>query len=562
MQNFSDTGLSPAILTALTALGFEKPTPIQQQAIPHILSSDNDLVALAQTGTGKTAAFSLPVIQQIDPTKRSVQALILCPTRELCLQIMRDIETFIKFVKGVSVTAIYGGEFIGKQIKSLSAGVQIVVGTPGRVNDLLERGNLKLGDLQFLVLDEADEMLNMGFKEELDRILTFAPEKKQTLLFSATMPRAIADLARKYMKNPDRIEAKGALGGADNISHLYYMVHAKDRYEALRRIADSNPNIYGIIFCRTRLETADVADKLIADNYSAEAIHGDISQNQREQVMDRFRRKQTQFLIATDVAARGIDVDELTHVINYQLPDSTEAYIHRSGRTGRAGNSGTSLSIVNMKEQYRIRAYENKVGKKFEQMLVPSGAEICEKQLFALIDKMKNVNVDEERIAQFLPAIEAKLSDLSREELVKKFVSVEFNRFLNLYRGAADLNVRTKEIGRDRARNVGGSFSKFSINLGNADGMTKKHLFMMVNKSALKGAEVGDIGVSREETTFEIETGRASQVMGVFRGLDMNGKKIIVKDLGQGGGGRPQGGGGRPLQNFRRGGSGGGYGRR
>ena len=340
------------------------------------------------------------------------------------------------------------------------------------------------------------------------------------------------------------------------------MVHAKDRYEALRRIADSNPNIYGIIFCRTRLETADVADKLIADNYSAEAIHGDISQNQREQVMDRFRRKQTQFLIATDVAARGIDVDELTHVINYQLPDSTEAYIHRSGRTGRAGNSGTSLSIVNMREQYRIRAYENKVGKKFEQMLVPSGAEICEKQLFSLIDKMKNVNVDEERIAQFLPAIEAKLSDLSREDLVKKFVSVEFNRFLNLYRGAADLNVRTKEIGRDRARNVGGSFSKFSINLGNADGMTKKHLFMMVNKSALKGAEVGDIGVSREETTFEIETSRASQVMGVFRGLDMNGKKIIVKDLGQGSGGRPQGGGGRPPQNFRRGGSGGGYGRR
>lgn len=537
MQNFTETGLSPAIVTALDALGFKTPTPIQQQAIPHILSSDNDLVALAQTGTGKTAAFSLPVIQQIDPQKRAVQALILCPTRELCLQIMRDIESFIKYVGGLKVVAIYGGDSMSRQITALKSGVQIVVGTPGRVNDLLERGVLKLNDLEFLVLDEADEMLNMGFKEELDRILAFAPQKKQTLLFSATMPPAIAELARKYMKKPERIDVKGARGGADTVSHVYYMVQAKDRYEALRRIADSYPDIYGIIFCRTRMETADIANRLIADNYSAEAIHGDISQAQREQVMERFRRKQTQFLIATDVAARGIDVEELTHVINYQLPDSTEAYIHRSGRTGRAGNLGVSLSIVNMKEQYRIRAYENKVGKKFEQMLVPTGAEICEKQLFSMIDKMKEVEVDEPRISQFLPAIEAKLEGLSREELVKKFVSVEFNRFLNLYRNAPDLNVKSKEIGSSRIKNFGGNFVQFSINLGAGDGMTKKHLFMMVNKSALKGAEIGDIAVGEGETIFEIERARASQLQGVFRGLAVRGKKLIVREVS---GGHPE----------------------
>lgn len=594
MSTFSDMGLCPAILTALDTLKFSKPTPIQEKTIPHLLNTDADLIALAQTGTGKTAAFCLPVLQKLDAHASHVQAVILCPTRELCLQIERDIQSFIKYMKGLSVAAIYGGDSMTRQLRLLSQfRPQIIVGTPGRVNDFITRKKLNVSTVNFLILDEADEMLNMGFKEELDNILSTMPVERQTLLFSATMAPSVAAIAKKYMRTPERIETAGSQKGADNVLHYYYVAHASDRYEALRRIADNNPQIYGLIFCRTRRETAEVADKLMKDHYSAEPLHGDMAQSQREQVMDRFRRRQTRLLVATDVAARGIDVNELTHVINYQLPDQVEAYIHRSGRTGRAGSSGIAISIINMREQHFIGYLERALGKKFEKCMIPTGKEICEKQLFALIDKVKQVKLNEEQIGDFLPAIENKLQELSRKELVKRFVSLEFNRFLESYGKAPDLNVKShggaygggRSFGGGGLRpggfpmrggayqkrgfgggfagrgfaggGAGGDFGTVVIRLGRRDGFDKKHLFEMINREPkLRGIEVGRINVSDTETSFEIPSGALDTAKRIFESSRPGASGFHGRVGGSGGGGGYVGGSrsnsGKPFPKKRR----------
>ena len=439
---FSDIGLDKNIQKAITDLGFEQPTPIQSESIPFLLSEENDLIALAQTGTGKTAAFGLPIIQQIEIESKQTQAIILCPTRELCLQITKDLGTYAKYTKGLRITAVYGGANIQTQIKALNSGSQIVVGTPGRVIDLIKRKKLKLGHIEYVVLDEADEMLNMGFKEDLDTILAETPEEKRTLLFSATMPKEVMRITKNYMFSPKTIEVARRNEGAKNVEHYFYMVNARDRYKALRRICDVNPDIYGIVFCRTRRETKDVADKLMQDGYNADALHGDLSQSQRDHVMGRFRKRNLQMLVATDVAARGIDIDDLTHIINYNLPDDLEVYVHRSGRTGRAGKNGISIIIAHSRERRKLQAISKMLRKDLTQKQVPNGKEICAIQLLTLIDKVVKTDVNEQ-IEKYIPIIEEKLAHLDKEELLKHFVSAEFNRFLSFYKNAPDLNIST-----------------------------------------------------------------------------------------------------------------------
>jgi len=526
MTTFKDLGLNPMILQALEEIGFETPTPIQTKAIPHLMSSTRDLIAMAQTGTGKTAAFSLPIIQQLDRGNQ-VQALILCPTRELAIQIANDIKNFMKYLPGFEVMAIFGGERMDKQISGMRRNPQIVVGTPGRVNDFINRKILKIDAIRWLVLDEADEMLNMGFKEELDEILKTTPADKQVLLFSATMNPPIRRIADNYMNKPEDITAGDKNKGSDNVEHFYYVVHEKDRYQALRRIADMNPDIHGIVFCRTRHETQDIADKLIQDHYSAEAIHGDISQEQRIHVMNRFRDKKVQLLIATDVAARGIDVNGLTHIINYNLPDKSESYVHRSGRTGRASNIGISLVIVNMREQYRIRDLERKIGKTFEKGFVPSGKDICERQLFSLIDKICNVEVNEDQINGYLAAISKKLEHLDRDELVKKFVSMEFNRFLEHYKGAVDLNSQEKSDRRQNSSVSSMLFAKFKINVGKSSGLNVKDLLVFLNSQpGLRGVEIGNVDLQSDSSFFEIDQRVKDKTLESLSRSTLNGVKV------------------------------------
>ena len=444
MNTFHESGLHENIIKAIDELGFKKPTPIQEKTLPFLLNSEKDVVALAQTGTGKTAAFGLPILHNIEWKNKSVQGIVLCPTRELCMQITNDLDYFSKYIDGVFVVPVYGGTSIDKQIAALKRGGQIVVGTPGRVLDLIKRKKLVLSEIKYLVLDEADEMLNMGFKDDLDSILAKTPKGRQSMLFSATMPKEIASIARKYMKDAEEISVGKRNTGAENVQHHYYVVQASNRYLALKRIADYYPNIYGIVFCRTRRETKEVAEKLMQDGYNADALHGDLSQAQRDHVMGRFRQKHLQILVATDVAARGLDVNDLSHIINYNIPEELEAYIHRSGRTGRAGKHGISISIIHGREGSKIGQLEKKVGKEFLQQQVPAGKEICEKQLFNLIDKVEWVEVDESTIEEYLDIIYKKLAWLPREELIKRFVSVEFNRFLSYYKDAVDLNVMAK----------------------------------------------------------------------------------------------------------------------
>ena len=482
MTTFKDLGLNPMILQALAEIDFENPTPIQNKTIPHLINSDKDLIALAQTGTGKTAAFALPIIQQLDDQETKVQSLILCPTRELALQITSDIQKYIKYLPNYAVATVYGGERVDKQIRALKRNPQIVVGTPGRVNDLIRRRLLKVDSIKWLVLDEADEMLNMGFKEELDDILKTMPDDKQVLLFSATMNQPVRRIANNYMRKPEDISVGDKNKGTDNVQHFYYVVHEKDRYQALRRIADLNPEIHAIVFCRTRKETQQIADKLIQDHYSAEAIHGEISQEQRTHVMNRFRDKKIQLLVATDVAARGIDVSKLTHVINYTLPDSSDAYLHRSGRTGRANNAGISLLIINMREKYKIKGLERRIGKLFEQGKIPSGDDICEKQLFDLVDKVCNVEVNESQIGKYLELMNEKFKDMTRDELIKKFTSVEFNRFLSHYQNAVDLNSGVSSGKIQHPSKSGILFARFNINVGKNAGLNIKELFMIPTK--------------------------------------------------------------------------------
>ncbi len=457
MNSFEETGLKQELLEAISEMGFVEPTPIQALTIPHLLTSDRDIIALAQTGTGKTAAFGLPALHLTDVKNKKTQTLILCPTRELCLQIARDLESYAKFMKGVGVVAVYGGASADTQIRAIRKAGQIIVGTPGRTRDLINRGKLVVSNIERIILDEADEMLTMGFKEELDAILENTPDDKQTLLFSATMSKDIIRVTKKYMDDPVEHSVARVNVGAENVQHVYYTVQAKDKYEVLKRIADINPNIYGIVFCRTRRDTKEISNKLIQDGYSADSLHGDLSQAQRDKVMERFRNKQLQVLVATDVAARGLDVNSLTHVINFTLPDTTESYTHRSGRTGRAGKNGISVAIVHSRELRKIRDIEKRSGIVFKQEVVPTGKDICSIQLLKLIDKIVKVEVDEKQIEPFLPAIYEQFESLDREQLIKHFVSTEFNRFLAYYKNARDINYssRSRDGGRDRDRDRG-----------------------------------------------------------------------------------------------------------
>ncbi len=553
MTLFSEMGLSPEIQLAIGELGFEQPTPIQEKTVPFLLEKKQDMVALAQTGTGKTAAFGLPIIQQVETSQKSPQALILSPTRELALQIANDINSFAKHMPKIHVAVLYGGADIKKQIKDLDRGAHIVVGTPGRTLDLIKRKKLKVNEIGWLVLDEADEMLSMGFKDDLDAILENSPEGKQTLLFSATMPKEIVGIANKYMTDPFEISVGKKNTGAENVEHNYYVVHAKNRYMALKRVADINPNIYGIIFCRTRAETKDVADKLMQDGYNADALHGDLSQAQRDHVMSRFRGKHLQMLVATDVAARGLDVNDLTHVINYNLPDDPEVYIHRSGRTGRAGKKGISVTLVHLREKSKLRQVEKIVSKKFARKEVPSGKEICEKQLFSLIDKVEKIEVNEEQIGEFMPAIYNKLAWLDREELIKHFVSVEFNRFLDYYKNAPDINVderkngddypegdkkrrrdRKKRGDRNEKRRGSYDFTRFFFNLGKKNGINKRIIIDLVNQHLPKpGVEIGDIEVLKSFSFFEVDKRYEKDVLKAFKNANYKGQRIGV-DIAKG----------------------------
>lgn len=538
IETFADTGLTEEILAGVEALGFEKPTKVQELAIPTILESDRDLIALAQTGTGKTAAFGLPIIQKIDTGSKSVQAIVLSPTRELAIQIVNDMKDFAKKVRGLHITAVYGGANIGTQIRELKKGSQIVVGTPGRTLDLIRRGELKLGNVEFLVLDEADEMLNMGFQKDLDAIFAETPEEKQSLLFSATMPKEIQRISRKYMTDPAEISVGERNSGAKNVEHEFYMVQARDRYKALMRILDILPNVYGIVFCRTRRDTRDVARKLSQDGYNADAIYGDLTQAQRDQVMDNFRRKHIQILVATDVAARGIDVDELTHVINYELPDDLEVYVHRSGRTGRAGNSGISVSIIHTRETRKIYNLERMIGKRFTKKLIPTGEEICQKRILNFIDQVQQIEIKEEQLADFLPQIEEKLADMSKEQLIKHFISAEFNRFLKQYRNAPDLNARNSRDRRDRGREGGRdggrdrgrgrtNFVRYHINAGSRHGLNPNRLMGLINERLRnRQVRIGKIEILRKFSFFEIEQSVENVLMSSFEGAEFEGVEI------------------------------------
>jgi ATP-dependent RNA helicase DeaD len=556
MITFEETGIRPELVKAVSELGYQNPMPVQEKAIPVILGSNNDIVGLAQTGTGKTAAFGLPLLTLTDENIKKPQVLILCPTRELCLQITNDLTNYAKYMPAIKIVAVYGGASIENQIRDLKNGAQIIVATPGRMNDIIRRKKVDLSIIHSLVLDEADEMLNMGFKEELNSILEFVPENRRTLLFSATMQREVAAIAANYMSNPTEITVGTKNSGADNVKHLYYMVHASDRYLALKRIVDYFPDIYGIIFCRTRQETKDVAEKLMKDGYSADALHGDLSQSQRDYAMQRFRLKNIQMLVATDVAARGLDVEDLTHVINYNLPDDVEIYTHRSGRTGRAGKSGISVSITHMKEKGRIAQIERMIKKKFEYKLVPGGKEICEKQLINLVDKMEKVEVNDKQIEEFLPAIYQKLEQMSREELIKKFVSAEFNRFLDYYKNAVDINVKENpardkydrsdrgERRGDRDRrgeprqdrnfdNRGQRFTLFRINMGTRDGLTPRHLIGLINEyTRNRSIAIGKANIMKNDSMFEADSRYANDLMDAFKDCQIEGRKIFVKLAG------------------------------
>ena len=444
-ESFLNFSLKSELIKSINELGFNNPTPIQSKVIPHLMSSDQDLIASAQTGTGKTAAFGLPLLDLTNTKVTNVQTLILCPTRELCIQITNDLLSYSKYLKNINILSVYGGVKIEKQIKSLKKGPQIVVGTPGRTNDLIRRKKLIIGNIDRLILDEADEMLSMGFKEDLEAIIQQTPKKKQILLFSATMTQKVVGVTKKYMKNSLEIAVARVNRAADNVEHIYYVVKPRDRYEVVKRIADMNPDIYGIVFCRTRRETKDIAIKLMNDHYNADTIHGDLSQSERDDVMRRFRKGQLQLLVATDVAARGLDVEDLTHVINYNLPDDDEIYIHRSGRTGRAGKKGVSIAIINGRNMRKLKDIERTSKISFKKKDVPSGLDICKKRLYALIDKIEKVDVNEDQIEPFLPYIFEKLNWLDREKLIKHFVSTEFNRYLSYYKDSKDVNEESFE---------------------------------------------------------------------------------------------------------------------
>ena len=528
MSKFKEIGVAKDLCKGINEMGFINPTEVQEQSIPFLLLENRDLISLAQTGTGKTAAFGLPVIQKTELKNKYVQSIILCPTRELCIQICKDLETFSKYVSGIKILAVYGGTNIDTQIKSLNKGVHIVVGTPGRTKDLIKRKVLKLELVNKVVLDEADEMLSMGFKDDLDFILERTRADRQTMLFSATISKEVKSISKRYMSDAKEISVSKINSGAKNIEHHIYNVSSRNKYEALKRIADFNPNIYGIVFCRTKRHTKDIANKFMAEGYNADAIHGDLSQNQRDEVMQRFRNKSLQILIATDVAARGLDVDDITHVINYSLPDDPEVYIHRSGRTARAGKSGISIAISNESERRKIKAIEKKGGIKFVNKDVPTGVEICSNQLYKMIDKIENVEVDEKQIKPFLKDIYQKLEWLDRDELIKRFVSVEFNRFLNYYKEANKLqSKRSKKSEKKRGNKK--SMTGFSINIGRKHRATPIDIISIINR-ALKSndIEIGKIELNRYQSFFEIDKDFADELTSNIKKIDFRGNDIVL----------------------------------
>jgi ATP-dependent RNA helicase DeaD len=537
-MTFQEMGLSPELLKSINDLSFKLPTPVQEKVIPLMLESNSDIIALAQTGTGKTAAFGLPILQKINLKSSKVQVLILCPTRELCIQISDDLIDFAKYLDNLKIVPVYGGSSIEAQIRGIKHGAQIIVATPGRLIDLIERKVARLDDVSTLILDEADEMLNMGFTESITTIMKHLPETRTNMLFSATMPPEIAHIAKKYMNKPMEITIGNKNSGAENIKHVCYTVHAKDKYATLKRIADYYPNIYGIIFCRTRIETQQIADNLIEDGFNAEPLHGDLSQAQRDMVMNKFRNKTVKLLVATDIAARGIDVNDLTHIINYNLPDEIDAYNHRSGRTGRAGKTGISIAIINMKEKFRIRLIEKKVGIEFEWEKVPSGNEVCEKQLFNLIEKIEHIEIEHSDIEPFLPIINKKLGWLDKEDLIKRLVSVEFNRILQYYRNAKDLNEmdfsdlkgRSKKERSGQFESDSRNYVKLFINLGKFDEFYPGALIEMLNKTN-KGIKfnIGRIELFKKFTIFEIDNKNYEKVIKSLNGVFYDDRKLVVK---------------------------------
>ncbi|REH01917.1 DEAD/DEAH box helicase [Flavobacterium aquicola] len=545
MNKFEQLGLNESLLKAIIDLGFENPSEVQEKAIPLLLEKDTDMVALAQTGTGKTAAFGFPLIQKIDADNRNTQALVLSPTRELCLQITNELKNYSKYEKGINVVAVYGGASITEQAREIKRGAQIIVATPGRMQDMINRGLVNIKNIDYCVLDEADEMLNMGFYEDIVSILSDTPDEKSTWLFSATMPQEVARIAKQFMSEPLEITVGAKNSGSATVSHEFYLVNARDRYEALKRIADANPDIFSVVFCRTKRDTQAVAEKLIEDGYSAAALHGDLSQAQRDGVMKSFRGRQIQMLVATDVAARGIDVDNITHVVNYQLPDEIETYNHRSGRTGRAGRLGTSIVIVTKSEIRKISAIERIIKQKFEEKSIPSGIEICEIQLLHLATKIKDTEVDHE-IDNYLPAINNVLEDLSKEELIKKMVSVEFNRFINYYKKNRDISSQSagserRDRGDDREPrgNNNGGATRYFVNIGSRDNFDWMSLKDYLKETLDLGRDdVFKVDVKEGFSFFNTDPEHTDKVMEILNNVQLEGRRINVEISKNDGGGR------------------------
>jgi ATP-dependent RNA helicase DeaD len=557
LKTFEELGVALPIIKAIREMGFESPMPVQEEVIPLLLGEDNDVIALAQTGTGKTAAFGLPVLQKTDVAVMQPQTLILCPTRELCLQIADDLNDYSKYMEQLKILPVYGGSSIESQIKTLKRGVHVVVATPGRLLDLMNRKTVDLNLVKNVILDEADEMLNMGFSDSINAILAEVPPARNMLLFSATMPQEIALITRKYMREPKEIIIGKKNEGNKNIRHLYYMVRAQDKYLALKRIADYYPNIYGIIFCRTRKETQEIADKLIQDGYNADSLHGELSQSQRDYVMQKFRIKNLQLLVATDVAARGLDVDDLTHVINYGLPDDTESYTHRSGRTGRAGKTGVSISICHVKEKGKIRDIERSINKTFEKEEIPAGKAICEKQILNLIDQVEKVKVDEEEIAPLMPSIFRKLEWLDKEDIIKRMVSLEFNRMIDYYKEAGEIQPVDEYAGRERKnsaergnrRTAEAGFARFFINFGKTDGLYPNQLIELINKCVPGKVRIGKIDLRDSFSFFEVEEKEGQRVMNRMNNFEVDGRRISVEPAQ---GKKGESGGGNRKNNWER----------
>lgn len=550
MKTFEELGVNEAIRSAILELGFEHPMPVQEEVIPYLLGENNDVIALAQTGTGKTAAYGIPVLQKTDATKKATQALILSPTRELCLQIADDLKGFGKYIEGLHVVAVYGGASIITQIHELKHGAQIIVATPGRLIDLMERGVVKLENVRNVVLDEADEMLNMGFSDSINTIFEAVPADRNTLLFSATMSKEIEKIAKSYLTDYKEIVVGSRNEGAESVNHIYYLVNAKDKYLALKRIADFYPHIFAIIFCRTKIETQEVADKLIKDGYNAEALHGDLSQQQRDLTMQKFRQHTVQLLVATDVAARGLDVDDLTHVINYGLPDDVENYTHRSGRTGRAGKKGTSISIIHTREKSKVRNIEKIIGKDFVDGELPSPEEICKKQLYKVMDDIMKTDVDEEQIEPYMKEIDRQFEYIDKEDIIKKMVTITFGRFLDYYKNAPQIlkpsskrNERSERAergasGSRRPRKAEAGFRRLFINLGKQDGFYPGEIMQFMNHHIHGRQEVGHIDLLQRFSYIEVPKADAEKVMRALNGVSYKGREVRCNDADEGGHGR------------------------